>query len=369
MILCVPLFAERKLPAATDFFFQLWRYELTGMTELQDAARYGGLRCAPAVMMAFPMWSASLRPKLLVDFLLPEYSGVMDSSVPYDAASDSGAWVGAAIRAAAENPAADETDLTQETLLSDARGEQPESPAERSLRDAEETLRLYSSGGESLALQKAQSEDGGSVVVSANEKRAARRFFDGRMRLSRLEIWSAEEKASGARLVSEAGYVYDGDATKPASAVIREKDLRRELSYDGDGRPVSCAVFSGGDEKPCSLTRWKYNAAGKISERYSEAYEYKVKNGRAVRNVDSERYVYEYKTDGGRPDCFYYENGVLRTQTVYSAEDSYVSTLYFDDGLVMESCYSADIKTRETLYRNGVILRSRTYETDEIDGN
>ncbi|MDE5898733.1 MAG: hypothetical protein K2H09_05655, partial [Treponemataceae bacterium] len=248
-----------------------------------------------------------------------------------------------------------------------------ESPAERRLRDSERLLRLYSFGDELLYV----GNDGGSrVIVRTDGRRGVRTYFDDAMRMVRRERW---ELSGGmeAELSAVERYRY-GSSSVPVSAVILEDGERRVLRYDEAGRLSECRIYVRLEDVPedglrpagvskdgrvlRSLTRWQYAVAGRLGEAYYEEYEYEKGVYSRPASVRTRRDVYEYKIEGGAPDYYYYEDGVIRMQTVYSAPDSYVTTLYFDGGFVVESYYTDGRHTKDFYYLDGTLRRRRFYD-------
>ena len=96
-----------------------------------------------------------------------------------------------------------------------------------------------------------------------------------------------------------------------------------------------------------SKTNWKYNDEGKIIEKLFSEYEYKKVNKTKKTLTSTKKDVYEYKIKDVMPDYYYYENDVLRMKTIYSNEDSYVTTFYFDGGFVVDSVYENATHTKD----------------------
>ena len=71
---------------------------------------------------------------------------------------------------------------------------------------------------------------------------------------------------------------------------------------------------------------------------------------------------FEYKIQDGSPDYFFYEDGKLRVSTIYSSTDSYITTMTFDGGFVVESYYENGRRKKDLLYLNGIVRSVQNYE-------
>lgn len=406
------LAAEDASDRCRRFFFELWRYEYTGASDVPDIERYAGVSKAPAQIGARIMWTRRKGALPLADLLFSEYAGVWEASIPYDAAADSGDWIdslglSAASFLLAENPpdaAAAEMPPDAPDILSSlektssSTGAMPpethgdgnselnslsilpsdkheSAGKERSFTDSERALRLYVANDEAFAVQKSGS---GRMAVSADRKRAVRKRYDDSMRLIAQETWDFSKGAEAAFIAKTERYFY---GEKLQSAVISEGANRTEHTYDEEGRIIQTNfLMPEPDERPPidqtaankvsapkkepvlqTATRFIYNTEGKLAEKQQEKYHYK--DGALLANeTEKIRDVFEYKTPDAEPNHFYYENGILRMKTIYTGVDTYIASMYFDGGYSSEIHYEEGQRTKDLFFLNGTLLRSKTHE-------
>lgn len=243
---------------------------------------------------------------------------------------------------------------------------------EQNYLDEYENLAFYSYGEEGLSVQKSE---GKTVVSKSDKKNAVRAFYDEQMRIQKKETWNVSAGFSWAKLKEIQEFFYE-DSAKPYKSIVENDNKKHEILYDSKGQIIQSKNFSAVNseiqeenqiqktERKFVLTgktEWKYSDSGKILEKYSEEYEYNAKQTR-IKKTFSKKEVYEYKIKDGSPDYYYYENGNLRMSTVFSSSDSYISTMNFDDGFVVESYYENGIRKKDFLYSNGILRRTKVYE-------
>lgn len=247
--------------------------------------------------------------------------------------------------------------------------------SEQKYLDEYENLAFYSYGEEGLSVQKSE---GNTVVSKSDKKNAVRAFYDEQMRIQKKETWNISAGFSGAELKEIQEFFYK-DSAKPYKSIVENDNKKHEILYDSKGQIIQSKNYSAAnseiseenqiqqskkDERKFILTgktEWKYSDSGKILEKYSEEYEYNAKQTR-IKKTFSKKEVYEYKIKDGSPDYYYYENGKLRMSTVFSSSDSYISTMNFDGGFVVESYYEKGIRKKDFLYLNGILRRTKVYE-------
>lgn len=251
---------------------------------------------------------------------------------------------------------------------------------EKKYLDEYENLAFYSYGEESLSVQNYENK---KVLFRSDKKNAVRFFYDDKMRLLKKENWDISGGFSGAKNKEVQEFFYsDENIAKPEKSVITSDLEKYEILYDLSGRIVESKNFelykddenaqnnqnqnnqSEKTEKKylfTGKTTWKYSDSGKILEKYSEEYEYNAKKTKITKTF-SKKEVYEYKIQDGNPDYYYYENEILRMSTVYSALDSYVQTMNFDNNFVVESYFENGKRKRELLYLNGRLRSEKNYD-------
>ena len=356
-----------------SFFFELWRYEYTGVSDYSGIEKYSGVSKAPAFIMAGTKWTLRRGASRIVDFFMQDYIGVFDVSILYDEASDDGDLI-------------DSIDFVEPDIftveepeeLNEIRKEIFEKTAaakteirESRFTDTEKKLRFYSFNDEVLSLQKNQD---GYTAISSDNKTAVRKFYDNAFRLYKREFWNLSGGTETSEAAKTENYIY-ADGAKPVSAVITEPKKRMEISYDESGRIIISKVFAAENESSeksadpnaavekkfnlKSMTRFSYGESGKLTERYYESYDYR--RGKLT-DTETKREVYEHKTEDGEPDYYFYENGALRIKRIYGGVDTYTAYMYFDGGYSSETVYENGKRVRDLFFFHDKLVRSRNYE-------
>lgn len=356
-----------------SFFFELWRYEYTGVSDYSGIEKYSGVSKAPAFIMAGTKWTLRRGASRIVDFFMQDYIGVFDVSILYDETSDGGDLIDSI-----DFSESDIFTVEEPEELVEIRKEIFEKTAaakneirESRFTDTEKKLRFYSFNDEVLSLQKNQD---GYTAISSDNKTAVRKFYDNAFRLYKREFWNLSGGAETSEAAKTENYIY-ADGAKPVSAVITEPKKRMEFSYDESGRIIISKVFAAENESSeksadsnaaveikfnlKSMTRFSYGESGKLTERYYESYDYR--RGKLT-DTETKREVYEHKTEDGEPDYYFYENGVLRMKRIYRSVDAYTAYMYFDGGYSSETVYENGKRVRDLFFLYGKLVRSRNYE-------
>ena len=356
-----------------SFFFELWRYEYTGVSDYSGIEKYSGVSKVPAFIMAGTKWTLRRGASRIVDFFMQDYIGVFDVSILYDETSDDGDLIDSI-----DFSESDIFTVEEPEELNEIRKEIFEKTAaakneirESRFTDTEKKLRFYSFNDEVLSLQKNQD---GYTAISSDNKTAVRKFYDNAFRLYKREFWNLSGGAETSEAAKTENYIY-ADGAKPVSAVITEPKKRMEISYDESGRIIISKVFAAENESSeksadpnaavekkfnlKSMTRFSYGENGKLTERYYELYDYR--RGK-LSGTETRREVYEHKTEDGEPDYYFYENGTLRMKRIYRSVDAYTAYMYFDGGYSSESVYENGRRVWDLFFFHGKLVRSRNYE-------
>ena len=356
-----------------SFFFELWRYEYTGVSDYSGIEKYSGVSKAPAFIMAGTKWTLRRGASRIVDFFMQDYIGVFDVSILYDETSDGGDLIDSI-----DFSESDIFTVEEPEELNEIRKEIFEKTAaakneirESRFTDTEKKLRFYSFNDEVLSLQKNQD---GYTAISSDNKTAVRKFYDNAFRLYKREFWNLSGGVETSEAAKTENYIY-ADGAKPVSAVITEPKKRMEFSYDESGRIIISKVFAAENESSeksadpnaavekkfnlKSMTRFSYGESGKLTERYYESYDYR--RGKLT-DTETKREVYEHKTEDGEPDYYLYENGALRIKRIYGGVDTYTAYMYFDGGYSSETMYENGRHVRDLFFLYGKLVRSRNYE-------
>lgn len=356
-----------------SFFFELWRYEYTGVSDYSGIEKYSGVSKAPAFIMAGTKWTLRRGASRIVDFFMQDYIGVFDVSILYDETSDDGDLIDSI-----DFAEPDIFTLEEPKELNEIRKEifgktvaAKNEIRESRFTDTEKKLRFYSFNDEVLSLQKNQE---GYTAISSDNKTAVRKFYDNAFRLYKREFWNLSGGAETSEAAKTENYIY-ADGAKPVSAVITEPKKRMEISYDESGRIIISKVFAAENESSeksadpnaaveikfnlKSMTRFSYGESGKLTERYYESYDYRLGK---LTDTETKREVYEHKTEDGEPDYYFYENGALRMKRIYRSVDAYTAYMYFDGGYSSETVYENGKRVRDLFFLYGKLVRSRNYE-------
>ena len=373
ILICSSLAAKDYDFEYRSFFFELWRYEYTGVSDYSGIEKYSGVSKAPAFIMAGTKWTLRRGASRIVDFFMQDYIGVFDVSILYDETSDDGDLIDSI-----DFSESDIFTVEEPKELNEIRKEIFEKTvaAENKIResrftDTEKKLRFYSFNDEVLSLQKNQD---GYTAISSDNKIAVRKFYDNAFRLYKREFWNLSGGAETSEAAKTENYIY-ADGAKPVSAVITEPKKRMEFSYDESGRIIISKVFAAENESSeksadsnaaveikfnlKSMTRFSYGESGKLTERYYESYDYR--RGKLT-DTETKREVYEHKTEDGEPDYYFYENGALRMKRIYRSVDAYTAYMYFDGGYSSESVYENGRHVRDLFFLYGKLVRGRNYE-------
>ena len=376
-----------------NFFFELMRYEVTGLSDYENIEQYAGINKTPFLLMNLPKWTLDNGPVSIFELVDSSFIGELDVSyanpidkdyleefysVKNNSSYDFDVKTPDLLNADFSNISEDDKILDNVKELVESANS---SSIERRIFDSEQNLSLFSFNDEILAIQK---RDNKNILVSSDDKKTIRRFFDEKSRVYKKEIWDISGSFKNSYLKNEEHYFYDEEKTVPSTATLLEENFKYKLTYNDTGKVVISEKYEYvPDSKPVenetetkksnvldkgdnyilrSKTNWKYNESGKIIEKLFSEYEYKKVNKTKKTLTSTKKDVYEYKIKDGMPDYYYYENDVLRMKTIYSSEDSYVTTFYFDGGFVVDSVYENANHTKDIFYSHGKVIRQKVYE-------
>lgn len=382
-----PLHAQDRV---CEYFYAMLRYELCGSMNksYEESQKISSFYCAQKTASFFSqtVWTFENGAVLLADFVFPEQTGLILSSLKNDSYMDSGVWISSLLEGSSGDfiiRRPDELNHSQKELASIIEADELQSTDEfsvesenyssspdffdnqnssvRVVKNPDNALVFYSYTDEFMSFQ--QDEDK-RVVIRGDNNRFLRLFFDDSMRLQKKELWNYTKNVDSSLISYVQKYEYKGESAIPFLSEIKEEEKKSILEYDEKGRVYKTTIYSIEDGKSYkdSLTTWKFSGDGKVSEKYYEKYSYRNNKAHSLISTDSKKEVYEYKVDEKTPDYYYYENNELRMKTEYSAGDEYVTTTYFDGGFMVESYYKNDFRIKDLFYVNGIIKRTKIYE-------
>lgn len=232
------------------------------------------------------------------------------------------------------------------------------------VRGSDHSLLLYGADEQYIACHKGQED---SIVLSADDKSGVRRFYDSRMRLSKMENWH-KDSDKGFVLDSTNSYSYEGENSIPLSCVSQGENFRKTIEYNGEGKVISTVLYEkekvGEDIEDMlkkEVVNWVYDENGKVIQKESWNFTYRNESRKLKYSVKRKE-VYEYKVNDWEPDYFYFEDDKLRLSTVHTSDVDFITTSIFDSGFTVESYYEGGIHKKDVFLVNGVVRRSASYE-------
>ncbi len=222
---------------------------------------------------------------------------------------------------------------------------------------------FYDGGGRlrshELGVEKASwgSREAGAASVYANDRQFVQSVRDEQSRVVEKTVWRNAKESKNIRLLRRLRYRYTGDSQIPAS--LEDENLEGQtvtmISYDAAGRIAreqEYVIWGGrrhaGQSRSCS-----YDAQGRLIAESSSA---------GANGTPATRTRYVYTAASSKPDSFYYEDGMLRTKTEYSAENDWLQTTYFSSHYSIAARYRNGVKVSESVYSDGTLQRTRSYE-------
>jgi hypothetical protein len=362
----------------SDMFFEVLRYDVTGVSDFTDIEKFAGVSRYPSKVLLCIIWQKNMSPRYLIEKAVPSYTGKLDSTFSpenflktqdyswIDAAVDDDASekAGKAIEALEMQAPEEIQQAGQET---DASGSEKdgtaaeESPSERRYRDSEGRLRQFSYGTEYLSVSGSSEK---RILINAEGKTMTRRFYDNLMRLAKKETWNIAGSSAESEKIRTDVYYYNDTEERPFSSVSEIKSERIESLYNEKGLIYSQTNYSVGEMNSRRLesrTLWKYNSNNRITEEECTLFQYDADKEMELTGKSIRKDVYEYTVPGRVPDYFYYEDNTLRMKTIYTDDDTYITTLYFDNNFTVITKYRHGRKSEETFIRGNRIVRNRRY--------
>lgn len=285
-------------------------------------------------------------------------------------------------------------------LEQDEKNEEKEKK-EFSYADKNGVLRRFYYDGEGMSVD---SYDENIYITRTYGKEIVRKRFDKNYRLASEEKLSFDENPKKITLKDLKTYNYNSDSTVPSSmkeerfsdkgknddilieTKFNEKGLAAEiktghwenLDDETEKGKKSKKSDDKNDKNDKNTTRKKffddrlesylYDSQNRITEYELTTWSYK-KNllGRIVTESVKTKYEYSYhdeKSDEEAnipPDYKFYEDGVLRMERKYSAQDDFTEKLFFTDEIYVETVYQNGVKKLEIIYTNGKESRRREF--------
>jgi|GEM_PF-2005598 len=261
-------------------------------------------------------------------------------------------------------------------------------------------LRLFEYGDEQLALTP--SVNGGRGIVSVNGSYVTRTLYDEAFRKTERISWKqgaglpfianrktylyrdplpkggflkknpggrrgeAYGQNSGGKSVPVPSRPLDQYSRTPVSLWDEdfEKKKIQDVKFDSRGNPMRIDFYdvvtdeeSKKEEKLLVKTRLSsFDGSDRVLSEEERLFFKKMDPLRQTMTKDAfltRKNVYTYKPSSDIPDCKFYEDGVLRMETVYSKNENYTETVYFDGGFSIKAVYKDGVKVEEIAYSSG----------------
>lgn len=240
----------------------------------------------------------------------------------------------------------------------------------RSLTGKNNQLRFFEFDNEILSPQ--QTEDG-LIVVHSTDSNISRIFYDEKYKMVKKEEWSIKS-AADAKLLKTESFTYSEETGKVLQKDISSQTDFESVIYNEASSPVSAKKYTIADDKKYIVMErsWLYDDKNQLIKDEKKDYLYKNNDFKNESEVFSKRYEYIYydivneDQEGENqipPDSKYYENGVLKMQTNYTAEKgSWYTWIYFDDILSVKTYYENEVRVYDEYYNAGKLMRKKVYD-------
>lgn len=204
-------------------------------------------------------------------------------------------------------------------------------------KNSMERLSYFSKGtlGFSVSSAMYQNESYSTVI---NNDTVTRTKYDSKYRVSEKIVMSNGKDLSSVKMMSRQIWKYE----PMISCIEDDFDEKKSVSYlyEKPSYPSLVTFYDleleeDGSEKNRIKTRtvsYSYDAENRILEESEDLF-------RSRRKVYSKKNVYSYAKNLSVPDTEFYEDGSLRMKIEYSTDESWIQTLYFQEGFVVRETY------------------------------
>lgn len=204
-------------------------------------------------------------------------------------------------------------------------------------KNSMERLSYFSKGtfGFSVSSAMYQNESYSTVI---NNDTVTRTKYDSKYRVSEKIVMSNGKDLSSVKMMSRQIWKYE----PKISCMEDDFDEKKSVSYlyDKPSYPSQVTFYDleleeDGSEKNRTRTRtisYSYDDENRILEETEDLF-------RSRRKVYSKKNVYSYAKNLSVPDTEFFEDGSLRMKIEYSSDESWIQTLYFQEGFVVRETY------------------------------
>ena len=198
------------------FFFELFRFEITGISDYKNIEQFSNINKTPFLLMNFSKWTLEKGPVRIYELFNSKYSGEIEAT--YKNSIDNN-YVEAfnsivanlnyvfSVKTPEILNVIENTNNDDNVILDNIQkvAENLENNfVEKRILDSENKLALFSFDNEILSIQK---RDDKNIVISSDEKKTTRRFFDENNRVIKKEIWDISGSFKNSFLKKEENYV------------------------------------------------------------------------------------------------------------------------------------------------------------------
>lgn len=368
---------EETFPAEfKELLFQVDCLALAGCSHKDETKSFVELSRQGSFLLMTPVWRSS-KPSWLYEELYPGHKGEIEASLNTSAVYNdySDLWIDSAflsLNAALELYNGEDEDLLSllDNKSSGAVTEIDGQETEVLNRLSSGELRRFSFQGEIFSVSRL-----GDLIQLTNtaDGNVVRRSYNSDYRLVRKEVFNNPQTYDSLILNKSTDYFYEenGSALERTEEDNSRDKTHTQTLFGTNGKPSFSTVWryeekssdtEGNTENSLVKTlekSWLYDEQNRlVNSSVTEFYTEKASRNRTVEKTDKKSYDYEY-SEFEKPDTRYYENGELRVETVYSGNDSYKQTLYFDGGFSVVSEFDGGLRLSETIFLDGTEIRRR----------
>lgn len=204
-------------------------------------------------------------------------------------------------------------------------------------KNSMERLSYFSKGSLGFSVSSAMNlNESYSTVI--NKDTVTRTKYDSKYRVSEKIVMSNGKDLSSIKMMSRQIWKYDPRISCIEDDFDEKKSV--EYLYEKPAYPSLVTFYDleleeDGSEKKRIRTRtlsYSYDDENRILEESEALF-------RSRRKVYSKKNVYSYAKNLSVPDTEFFEDGILRMKIEYSDEESWIQTLYFQEGFVVRETY------------------------------
>ena len=204
--------------------------------------------------------------------------------------------------------------------------------------------------------------DNKTSKVSVNSSVIMRSKLDEMNREVEREVFRNNGTYKNPGRLSVTKYYYRGDSEIPFQTNETNFASRtlKKLFYNTKALVVESRVYNIDDNSNISDTFFSYNNNSLMTQKRELLYYISSTDERRDAPLEKKT-IYNY-TQFDSPDIDYYEDGVLKRKVVFSSEDSYTESLYFDNGMTVKTLYANGRRKEENILRGEESISRRVFD-------